>query len=55
MLGTKALSPGGLDWKKIVACFGEILKRKMIRLNVAKLAPKNDISQMSMIGADRLF
>ena len=28
MLGTRALSPGGLDWKQIVACFGKILKKE---------------------------
>ena len=56
MPGTIALSPGGLDWRQIIACFEGISKKgKIIGLNIAELAPKNDINQISMIAVGRLI
>ena len=38
--GTVALSPGGLDWMQVVACFEGISKKgQIIGLNVVELAP----------------
>ena len=54
--GTVALSPGGLDWMQVVACFEGISKKgQIIGLNVVELAPKNDINQISMIVVGRLI
>ena len=54
--GTVALSPGGLDWTQVVACFEGISKKgQIIGLNVVELAPKNDINQISMIVVGRLI
>ena len=54
--GTVALSPGGLNWMQIAACFDGISKKgKIIGLNVVELAPKNDINQISMIVVGRLI
>ena len=54
--GTIALSPGGLDWMQVVACFEGISKKgQIIGLNVVELAPKNDINQISMIVVGRLI
>ena len=54
--GTVALSPGGLDWIQVVACFEGISKKgQIIGLNVVELAPKNDINQISMIVVGRLI
>ena len=54
--GTVALSPGGLDWMQVVACFDGISKKgQIIGLNVVELAPKNDINQISMIVVGRLI
>ena len=54
--GTVALSPGGLNWMQIAACFDGISKKgQIIGLNVVELAPKNDINQISMIVAGRLI
>ena len=54
--GTEALSPGGLDWMQVVACFEGISKKgQIIGLNVVELAPKNDINQISMIVVGRLI
>ena len=55
MPGTVALSPGGLDWMQVVACFEDIKKGQIIGLNVVELAPKNDINQISMIVVGRLI
>jgi len=56
MPGTIALSPGGLDWRQIIACFEGISKKgKIIGLNIVELAPKNDINQISMIAVGRLI
>ena len=56
MPGTIALSPGGLDWRQIVARFEGISKKgKIIGLNIVELAPKNDINQISMIAVGRLI
>ena len=54
--GTVALSPGGLDWMQVVACFEGISKKgQIIGLNVVELSPKNDINQISMIVVGRLI
>ena len=54
--GTVALSPGGLNWMQIAACFEGISKKgQIIGLNVVELAPKNDINQISMIVVGRLI
>ena len=54
--GTIALSPGGLNWMQISACFDGISKKgQIIGLNVVELAPKNDINQISMIVVGRLI
>ena len=54
--GTLALSPGGLDWMQVVACFEGISKKgQIIGLNVVELSPKNDINQISMIVVGRLI
>ena len=54
--GTVALSPGGLDWMQVAACFEGISKKgQIIGLNVVELAPKNDINQISMIVVGRLI
>ena len=54
--GTTALSPGGLNWMQIAACFDGISKKgQIIGLNVVELAPKNDINQISMIVVGRLI
>ena len=56
MPGTIALAPGGLSWWDIDSLFrGLIHKGTIVGLNVVELAPKNDLSQLSMIGAGRLI
>lgn len=56
MPGTVALAPGGLLWWDIVELFESLAKRgQIIGLNVVELAPKNDVNQISMIGAGRLI
>ena len=55
MPGTVALAPGGLMWWHIIELF-EVLavKGQILGLNLVELAPKNDLNQISMIGAGRL-
>lgn len=56
MPGTLALAPGGLDWWQTVGLFeGLAAKGDIVGLNVVELAPKNDINQLSLIGAGRLI
>lgn len=56
MPGTIALAPGGLSWWDIDSLFrGLTQKGTVVGLNVVELAPKNDLNQLSMIGAGRLI
>ncbi len=56
MPGTIALAPGGLLWWHIIELFeGLAAKGDIIGINIVELAPKNDINQLSMIGAGRLL
>lgn len=56
MPGTIALSPGGLSWWDIDRLFtGLTNKGNVVGLNLVELAPKNDMNQISMIGAGRLI
>ena len=56
MPGTLALAPGGLDWWQTVGLFKKLAsKGDIVGLNVVELAPKNDINQLSLIGAGRLI
>ena len=52
MPGTVALAPGGLLWWQLIDLLDGISERgPIIGLNVVELAPKNDLNQISMIGA----
>ena len=54
--GTVALAPGGLLWWQLIDLLDGIsAKGPIIGLNVVELAPKNDINQISMIGAGRII
>jgi agmatinase len=54
--GTVALAPGGLLWWQLIDLLDGIsAKGPIIGLNVVELAPKNDINQISMIGAGRFI
>ena len=56
MPGTVALSPGGLSWWHIVTLFeGLVEKGTIVGLNLVELAPKNDLNNLSLIGAGRLI
>lgn len=56
MPGTIALAPGGLSWWDIDNLISGITsKGNLIGLNIVELAPKNDINQISMIGAGRII
>jgi hypothetical protein len=52
---TVALAPGGLMWWHIIELFEALAaKGQILGLNLVELAPKNDLNQISMIGAGRL-
>ena len=56
MPGTVALAPGGLMWWHIIELFEALAaKGQILGLNLVELAPKNDLNQISMIGAGRLM
>ena len=56
MPGTVALSPGGLSWWHVVTLFeGLVEKGRIVGLNLVELAPKNDVNNLSLIGAGRLI
>jgi agmatinase len=56
MPGTVALAPGGLMWWDIIELFEALAaKGQILGLNLVELAPKNDLNQISMIGAGRLM
>lgn len=56
MPGTIALAPGGLMWWHIIELFEALAaKGQIVGLNLVELAPKNDLNQLSMIGAGRLI
>ena len=56
MPGTVALAPGGLLWWQLIDLLDGISERgSIIGLNVVELAPKNDLNQISMIGAGRFI
>jgi agmatinase len=56
MPGTVALAPGGLMWWHIIELFEALAaKGQILGLNLVELAPKNDLNQISMIGAGRLI
>jgi len=56
MPGTVALSPGGLSWWHVVTLFeGLVEKGTIVGLNLVELAPKNDLNNLSLIGAGRLI
>jgi len=56
MPGTVALAPGGLMWWHIIELFEALAaKGQIVGLNLVELAPKNDLNQISMIGAGRLI
>ena len=56
MPGTVALAPGGLLWWQLIDLLDGISEKgSIIGLNVVELAPKNDLNQISMIGAGRFI
>ena len=56
MPGTVALAPGGLLWWQLIDLLDGLSERgSIIGLNVVELAPKNDLNQISMIGAGRFI
>ena len=56
MPATTALAPGGLLWWHIIDLFEGLAKKgDIVGLNIVELAPKNDVNQLSMIGAGRLL
>lgn len=56
MLAKTALAPGELLWWHIIDLFeGLARKGDIVGLNIVELAPKNDVNQLSMIGAGRLL
>ena len=56
MPGTVALAPGGLMWWQMIELFEALAaKGQILGLNLVELAPKNDLNQISMIGAGRLM
>ena len=56
MPGTVALSPGGLSWWHVIRLFeGLVEKGTIVGLNLVELAPKNDVNNLSLIGAGRLI
>lgn len=56
MPGTFALALSGLMWWHIVELFeASAAKGQILRLSLVELTPKNDLSQILMIGAGRLI
>ena len=56
MSGTVALAPGGLMWWHIIELFEALVARgQILGLNLVELASKNDLNEISMIGAGRLM